>query len=134
LKWNELKERLNQICTVQRKLIQDELLVWKREQQLARNGWKQFTKNLNDIQNSCERLLDSHIALHNDLELFNQRLMSQQSQTKDPGEDALLPHNYHSLTSRAVALLGEFLNASLVVECQPSQVYKLKTRYVYSII
>jgi len=89
--------------------------VWKREQQLARNGWNRFTKNLSDIQNSCDEFLDSHLELHNDLELLYQK---EQRQTKA----------YHDLKSRAVALLGEFLNATLVVESQSSQVTYKRSR------
>jgi len=114
---------LQKIYTLQRKLIQEEILIWKREQQLARNGWKQFTKSLNDIQNSCEELLDSHIALHRDLELLYQRQQSQRSLPDDSYTDS-----YHALKSRTVELLGEFLNATLVVESQPLQVIHTNSR------
>jgi signal transducer and activator of transcription 5B len=54
---DKLKDTITHLNTLQSRVLDDELIRWKREQQLQGNG-SQFNSNLDTIQEWCESLAE----------------------------------------------------------------------------
>jgi signal transducer and activator of transcription 5B len=54
---DKLKDTITHLNTLQSRVLDDELIRWKREQQLQGNG-SQFNSNLDSIQEWCESLAE----------------------------------------------------------------------------
>jgi hypothetical protein len=119
----KLEEVLHQLSILQKKLIRQEILLWKHENQLAKNGLKAFSKNLDEIQSQCEGLLEVHLLFQRNI--YSLHEMTQMSQSS-PSHHRY--PNLQLLKENAASLLSEFLNSTFIVEVEPVQVIKINTR------
>lgn len=116
---------VNEVKTVQHTVLDEELINWKREQQLAGNG-KAMSMSLETLQEWCEALATviwstrQHIK---DLE----RLMSSLPDSSNP----LV--TIKQLATEVTELLSSLVTGTFIIEKQPPQVMKTNTRFTATV-
>ncbi|XP_024081197.1 signal transducer and activator of transcription 5B-like [Cimex lectularius] len=123
---DKLKCTLNLIQSVQCRILDDELIKWKREQQLAGNGAK-FNNNLDLIQEWCETLAE--INWLNRQQIKEAERLKAKLPLDSQGVADLLPH----LNSQITQLLSSLVTSTFVIEKQPPQVMKTNTRFTATV-
>ncbi|XP_059486030.1 signal transducer and activator of transcription 5B isoform X2 [Neocloeon triangulifer] len=123
---DQLKETVGILHTLQARVLDDELIRWKREQQLAGNG-SCFNSNLDSIQEWCEALAE--IIWMNRQQIKEADRLKQKLAFEPPGVIDILP----SLNSQITQLLSSLVTSTFIIEKQPPQVMKTNTRFTSTV-
>ncbi|XP_045471331.1 signal transducer and activator of transcription 5B isoform X3 [Harmonia axyridis] len=123
---DKLKETVQLLNQLQTHVLDEELIRWKREQQLAGNGVT-FNSNLDTIQEWCEALAE--------LIWLNRQQIKEAERLKaklalDPlGVPDVLPQLLADITQ----LLSSLVTSTFIIEKQPPQVMKTNTRFTATV-
>uniref|UniRef100_A0A0K8T940 Signal transducer and activator of transcription n=1 Tax=Lygus hesperus TaxID=30085 RepID=A0A0K8T940_LYGHE len=123
---DKLKATLNLISTVQSRILDEELIRWKRDQQLAGNGAK-FHNNLDAIQEWCESLAE--INWMNRQQIKDAERLKQKLPLDNQGVADIL----FQLNQQITQLLSSLVTSTFVIEKQPPQVMKTNTRFTATV-
>ncbi|XP_032786524.2 signal transducer and activator of transcription 5B isoform X1 [Daphnia magna] len=116
------KETLMLIENLQARVLDDELIRWKREQQLAGNGVP-FHSNLDSIQEWCEGLAEI-------IWLNRQQIKeAERLRAKFPIMQANNTDHVPALNTQITQLLSSLVTSTFIIERQPPQVMKTNTRF-----
>merc|ERR1719232_520520 len=110
---------------VQAEVLDNELIAWKREQQLAGNGL-QMTLSLETIQEWCESLATIIWSTRQHVKEL-ERL-----KTNLP-DNATTPITTQQLTAEITDLLSNLVTVTFIIEKQPPQVMKTNTRFTATV-
>ncbi|GAB1859956.1 Signal transducer and activator of transcription [Camponotus japonicus] len=125
---DKMKDTIHRLSMLQSRILDEELISWKRDQQLAGNG-ATFTSNLDLIQNWCENLADiiwttrQHIK---DGERLKSKFQPFEPQT-------MLQNIFPTLNSQITQLLSSLVTSTFIIEKQPPQVMKTNTRFTSTV-
>lgn len=122
-----LKETCYSIENTQSRILNVELLKWKREQQLQGNG-ATFHCNLDVIQNYCESLAEIIWTTRHQIKEA-ERLKSLISKYVDPPNIDILP----GLNAQITQCLSHLVTSTFIIEKQPPQVMKTNTKFMASV-
>ncbi|XP_035216384.1 signal transducer and activator of transcription 5B-like isoform X1 [Stegodyphus dumicola] len=112
---------------LQKRILDTELIRWKRGQQLAGNGVP-FENNLDQIQEWCEALAD--IIWQNRQQIRQvESLCAYISLSMPPNTLEKLP----VLNSQITGLLSSLVTSTFIIEKQPPQVMKTNTRFTATV-
>ncbi|XP_014484889.1 PREDICTED: signal transducer and activator of transcription 5B isoform X2 [Dinoponera quadriceps] len=123
---DKLKEIISKLGSLQSRILDDELIRWKRDQQLSGNGI-QFVNNLDSIQEWCEGLAEIIWLTRQQIkeaELMKQKLMFNTTAMQDP---------FPALNSQITQLLSSLVTSTFIIEKQPPQVMKTNTRFTSTV-
>ncbi|XP_026271411.1 signal transducer and activator of transcription 5B isoform X3 [Frankliniella occidentalis] len=123
---DKLSETVTHLVTLQCRVLDEELIRWKREQQLAGNG-AQFNSNLDNIQDWCESLAE--IIWHNRQQIKEVERLKQKLAIEPPGVVDVLPN----LNIQITQLLSSLVTSTFIIEKQPPQVMKTNTRFTSTV-
>ncbi|XP_054272701.1 signal transducer and activator of transcription 5B isoform X2 [Macrosteles quadrilineatus] len=123
---DKLKDTVTQLAVLQSRILDDELIRWKREQQLAGNGAK-FNSNLDSIQEWCEGLAE--IIWTNRQQIKEAERLKQKLGLSPPGAPDILPN----LSIQITQLLSSLVTSTFIIEKQPPQVMKTNTRFTSTV-
>ncbi|XP_050693053.1 signal transducer and activator of transcription 5B-like isoform X3 [Eriocheir sinensis] len=117
------KGTIDRLNILQQRILDEELINWKREQQMAGNGKSFNSGKLDQIQEWCEALAEI-IWLNR-----HQIKECERHQTKIP----ITPHGgvdmLPTLNSHITRLLSSLVTSTFIIEKQPPQVMKTNTRF-----
>ncbi|XP_066300615.1 signal transducer and activator of transcription 5B-like isoform X1 [Branchiostoma lanceolatum] len=113
------------LSELQQRIVEEELIQWKRRQQLAGNGGPQ-EETLDLLQQWCEALAE--IIWTNRQQIKRVEMQRQQLPIQQPGPD-ILPE----LSTTITALLSQLVTSTFIIEKQPPQVLKTQTRFQASV-
>ncbi|KAF2355356.1 STAT transcription factor protein interaction [Trinorchestia longiramus] len=123
----KLQTTLDQLTGLQQRVLDQELISWKREQQMAGNG-KPFDENrLNIIQEWCEHLAE--IIWQNRHQIKECERQCSKLPLQAPGGLDLLP----SLDQHITRLLSSLVTSTFIIEKEPTQVLKTNTRFTATV-
>lgn len=123
---DKLKENVSHLATLQSRVLDDELIRWKREQQLAGNGAK-FVSNLDIIQEWCEGLAEI-------IWLTRQQIKeAERLKQKLPLDSTGIVDILSSLSVQITHLLSSLVTSTFIIEKQPPQVMKTNTRFTSTV-
>lgn len=138
LMWiHNIIEVLSDLQQVQRKIVDDKLAVWKREQQLANNGCTSTSpdNSLERIQALCGSLSDLLVQVRKLLHKFHSGPDDVLKQLFKPEQNGLMV--IENLTQNAMKLTDDqitsLIQSSFVIEKQPPQVMKTNIRFVATV-
>ncbi|KAK2713763.1 signal transducer and activator of transcription 5B-like isoform X2 [Artemia franciscana] len=120
------KDTVVGIGSLQGRVLDDELIRWKREQQLAGNGVP-FVNSLDIIQEWCEAL--SEIIWQNRQQIKDSERLRTKFAIDPPGSVDILP----TLNTQITQLLSSLVTSTFIIEKQPPQVMKTNTRFTSSV-
>lgn len=116
------------LSQLQQRVLDVELIHWKRNQQFAGNG-QPFENNIDQIQEWCESLAE--------MIWFNRQQMKQVENlfmSYPLNNPAGLTEALHSLAKQITSLLSSLVTSTFIIEKQPPQVMKTNTRYIIDIV
>lgn len=122
----KLKDTYALLKGLQAIILEEELINWKREQQLAGNG-ETFNNNLDTIQEWCEYLAEFiwHTRQHcKSIDNLKNKLNLNHDQVLD-----IIPQLIVEITQ----LLSHLVTSTFIIEKQPPQVMKTNTRFTSSV-
>ncbi|XP_012223003.1 signal transducer and activator of transcription 5B isoform X3 [Linepithema humile] len=124
---DKLKDTIERLGTLQSRVLDDELIRWKRDQQLAGNG-APFNSNLDSIQEWCESLAEI-------IWLTRQQIKeAERLKQKLPlPESTMYQDIYPNLNSQITQLLSSLVTSTFIIEKQPPQVMKTNTRFTSTV-
>ncbi|KAJ8931548.1 hypothetical protein NQ314_015519, partial [Rhamnusium bicolor] len=122
----KLKETFQLLTQLQTHVLDEELIRWKREQQLAGNG-ANFNSNLNTIQEWCESLAE--LIWLNRQQIKEVERLKQKLALDPPGVADVLPQ----LLAEITQLLSTLVTSTFIIEKQPPQVMKTNTRFTATV-
>ncbi|GFS14650.1 signal transducer and activator of transcription, partial [Elysia marginata] len=118
------EETIISLQDLQKKILDNELISWKRRQQMAGNGLVLDASSLETLQQWCENLADLIWQNRHQIKKSNQ--LQQQLPMKFPeGEENLL----QKLNDTITGLLSTLVTSTFIVEQQPPQVLKKDARF-----
>ncbi|CAG0897387.1 unnamed protein product [Darwinula stevensoni] len=117
-------DTFNHLQSLQSRILENELILWKRDQQLAGNG-APFTRNLDQIQTWCEGLAESIWGMRQQIKEF-QRLRGK-IQLNDQ------VNMIEKLDYEVTKLLSTLVTSTFIIEKQPPQVMKTNTRFTATV-
>lgn len=123
---DKLKETIAQLNTLQSRVLDDELIRWKRDQQLAGNG-APFNSNLDSIQEWCESLAE--LIWLNRQQIKEAEHLKQKLAFDPHGVPDILP----GLNLQVTQLLSSLVTSTFIIEKQPPQVMKTNTRFTSTV-
>ncbi|XP_046749375.1 signal transducer and activator of transcription 5B isoform X1 [Diprion similis] len=123
---DKLKDTIARLNNLQSRVLDDELIRWKRDQQLAGNG-ATFNSNLDSIQEWCESLAE--LIWHNRQQIKEAERLKQKLALDHPGVQDILP----TLNSQITQLLSSLVTSTFIIEKQPPQVMKTNTRFTSTV-
>lgn len=123
---DKLKETIALLAIIQTRVLDDELIRWKREQQLAGNG-AQFNSHLDSIQEWCESLAE--VLWSNRQQIQEAERLKQKFPLEPPGLVDILPN----LSNQVTELLSTLVTSTFIIEKQPPQVMKTNTRFTSTV-
>lgn len=123
----KLKETFQLLAQLQTNVLDEELIKWKRDQQLAGNG-ANFNSNLDTIQEWCESLAEL-IWLNRQQTKEVERLKQRVPMVDPPVVADVLPHLVQEFTQ----LLSTLVTSTFIIEKQPPQVMKTNTRFTATV-
>lgn len=118
---DKLKQTFKELNVLQSQILDEELIRWKREQQLAGNG-AVFNSNLDTIQEWCESLAE--LIWLNRQQIKEVERLKQKLALEPPGVSDCLPQLMADITN----LLSSLVTSTFIIEKQPPQVMKTNTR------
>lgn len=104
---DKLKETIAHLNTLQSRVLDDELIRWKREQQLQGNG-SQFNSNLDTIQEWCESLAE--IIWHNRQQIKEAERLKQKIGLEPSGVADILPNLNNQITQLLSSLVTRYVS------------------------
>uniref|UniRef100_V5G239 Signal transducer and activator of transcription n=1 Tax=Anoplophora glabripennis TaxID=217634 RepID=V5G239_ANOGL len=122
----KLKETFQLLTQLQAHVLDEELIRWKREQQLAGNG-ANFNSNLDTIQEWCESLAE--LIWLNRQQIKEVERLKQKLALDPPGVTDVLPQ----LLAEITQLLSTLVTSTFIIEKQPPQVMKTNTRFTATV-
>lgn len=123
---DKLKDTIARLNSLQSRVLDDELIRWKRDQQLAGNG-APFNSNLDSIQEWCESLAE--LIWLNRQQIKEAERLKQKLALDPPGVQDILP----TLNSQITQLLSSLVTSTFIIEKQPPQVMKTNTRFTSTV-
>lgn len=123
---DKLKETITNINNLQAQVLDDELIRWKRDQQLAGNG-ANFTSTLDNIQEWCESLAE--LIWLNRQQIKEAERLKQKLNIEPPGVSDVFPQLNQQITN----LLSSLVTSTFIIEKQPPQVMKTNTRFTATV-
>lgn len=118
------EETIVSLQDLQKRILDNELISWKRRQQMAGNGLVLDSNSLETLQKWCENLADLIWQNRHQIKKSNQ--LQQQLPMKFPeGEENLL----QKLNDTITGLLSTLVTSTFIVEQQPPQVLKKDSRF-----
>lgn len=123
---DKLKENVTHLAKLQSRVLDDELIRWKREQQLTGNGAK-FVSNLDIIQEWCEGLAEIIWLTRTQIK------EAERLKQKVPVESAGMIDMLQSLSVQITHLLSSLVTSTFIIEKQPPQVMKTNTRFTSTV-
>ncbi|XP_066996363.1 signal transducer and activator of transcription 5B isoform X2 [Anabrus simplex] len=123
---DKLKDTISHLNTLQSRVLDDELIRWKREQQLQGNG-AQFNNNLDNIQEWCESLAE--IIWSNRQQIKETERLKLKFNLDPQGVVDILPN----LNNQITQLLSSMVTSTFIIEKQPPQVMKTNTRFTSTV-
>ncbi|RUS70066.1 hypothetical protein EGW08_022172 [Elysia chlorotica] len=118
------EETIISLQDLQKRILDNELISWKRRQQMAGNGLVLDASSLETLQQWCENLADLIWQNRHQIKKSNQ--LQQQLPMKFPeGEENLL----QKLNDTITGLLSTLVTSTFIVEQQPPQVLKKDARF-----
>ncbi|XP_049884106.1 signal transducer and activator of transcription 5B isoform X2 [Pectinophora gossypiella] len=125
---DHMKENIANLGQLQSQVLDEELIKWKREQQLSGNGVP-MQSNLNTIQEWCELLADliwtSRQQVNNVARINSKTIV----ELRQPHLAEMLDEMSKQVTS----LLSTLVTSTFVIEKQPPQVMKTNTRFTATV-
>ncbi|KAJ8920971.1 hypothetical protein NQ315_015765 [Exocentrus adspersus] len=122
----KMKETFQLVSQLQTHVLDEELIRWKREQQLAGNG-ANFNSNLDTIQEWCESLAE--LIWLNRQQLKEVERLKVKLALDPPGVTDILPQ----LLAEITQLLSTLVTSTFIIEKQPPQVMKTNTRFTATV-
>ncbi|XP_019864878.1 signal transducer and activator of transcription 5B isoform X2 [Aethina tumida] len=122
---DKLKSTVHNISLLQTHILDDELIRWKREQQLAGNG-APFTSNLDTIQEWCENLAEL-------IWLNRQQIKEMDGLKQKLPLEISIPDVLTQLQADVTQLLSTLVTSTFIIEKQPPQVMKTNTRFTATV-
>ncbi|KAL1491221.1 hypothetical protein ABEB36_011852 [Hypothenemus hampei] len=110
------------LVQVQNQVVDDELMRWKRGQQLAGNGVP-FKSSIDQIQDWCEILTDLIWTIRKNINRVSS--LKQELSLEPAGVVDVLP----TILSEVTKLLSSLIMSTFIIEQQPPQVMKTNTRF-----
>ncbi|XP_050595082.1 signal transducer and activator of transcription 5B isoform X2 [Bombus affinis] len=123
---DKLKDTITRLNSLQSRVLDDELIRWKRDQQLAGNG-ALFNSNLDSIQEWCESLAE--LIWLNRQQIKEAERLKQKFALEPPGMQDILP----TLNAQITQLLSSLVTSTFIIEKQPPQVMKTNTRFTSTV-
>ncbi|KAI5636789.1 STAT protein, DNA binding domain-containing protein [Phthorimaea operculella] len=123
-----MKENIANLGQLQSQVLDEELIKWKREQQLSGNGVP-MQSNLNTIQEWCELLADliwTSRQQVNNVARINSKTVVELRQPH-------LAEMLDDLSKQVTSLLSTLVTSTFVIEKQPPQVMKTNTRFTATV-
>ncbi|XP_029671595.1 signal transducer and activator of transcription 5B isoform X1 [Formica exsecta] len=125
---DRMKDTITKLSILQSRILDEELISWKRDQQLAGNGVN-FSGNLDVIQNWCENLADVIWSTRQHIK-DGERL----KEKFQPFEgNSMLPNMYPTLNTQITQLISSLVTSTFIIEKQPPQVMKTNTRFTSTV-
>lgn len=118
------------ISSLQQRVLDDELIRWKRAQQLAGNGVP-FENNLDQVQEWCESLAE--LILMNRQQLKNIEHLIQHFKYPNSNFQAETTEKVNNLYKLVTNLLSSLVTSTFIIEKQPPQVMKTNTRFTSTV-
>nr|XP_037869530.1 signal transducer and activator of transcription isoform X2 [Bombyx mori] len=125
---DHMKENITNLRQLQSQVLDDELIKWKREQQLSGNGVP-MQSNLNTIQEWCELLADLIWTTRqqvNNVARINSKTIVELRQPH-------LAEMLDDMSKQVTGLLSTLVTSTFVIEKQPPQVMKTNTRFTATV-
>ncbi|KAH6929480.1 hypothetical protein HPB50_000580 [Hyalomma asiaticum] len=123
------QETVNLLSTLQTRVLDNELIKWKRAQQLGGNGVT-FENNLDQIQEWCEALAE--LIWQNRQQI--KRVEHLAMQVPIGGTQAQhLTDRFTALNAQITNLLSSLVTSTFIIEKQPPQVMKTNTRFTATV-
>ncbi|KAL3836539.1 hypothetical protein ACJMK2_021963 [Sinanodonta woodiana] len=121
-------DTINRLDVLQKKVVDGELITWKRHQQLAGNGAPSDAGHLETIQSWCESLAE--IVWNNRKQWFKEDNLRQQLPIEAPQG---MKDFHHELNPKITGLLSSLVTSTFIVESQPPQVLKKDSRFTATV-
>ncbi|XP_047039675.1 signal transducer and activator of transcription 5B isoform X5 [Helicoverpa zea] len=125
---DHMKENIANLRQLQSQVLDEELIKWKREQQLSGNGVP-MQSNLNTIQEWCELLADliwtSRQQVNNVARINTKTIV----ELRQPHLAEMLDE----MSKQVTGLLSTLVTSTFVIEKQPPQVMKTNTRFTATV-
>ena len=115
------------LSALQHTVLDDELIRWKRGQQLYGNGVP-FENNIDQIQEWCEALAE--LIWQNRQQV---RRIEMLVQTMSYGVTAGINEKIENLSKLITNLLSSLVTSTFIIEKQPPQVMKTNTRFTSTV-
>ncbi|XP_041983739.1 signal transducer and activator of transcription 5B isoform X2 [Aricia agestis] len=125
---DRLKDNISTLRQLQSQVLDEELIKWKREQQLSGNGVP-MSANLNTIQEWCELLAD--LIWSTRQQVKNVALVT--SKTISELRQPHLADMLDDMSKQITSLLSTLVTSTFVIEKQPPQVMKTNTRFTATV-
>ncbi|CAB3252211.1 unnamed protein product [Arctia plantaginis] len=125
---DHMKENIANLRQLQSQVLDEELIKWKREQQLSGNGVP-MQSNLNTIQEWCELLADLIWTTRqqvNNVARINTKTVVELRQPH-------LAEMLDEMSKTVTGLLSTLVTSTFVIEKQPPQVMKTNTRFTATV-
>lgn len=125
---DHMKENIANLRSLQSQVLDEELIKWKREQQLSGNGVP-MQSNLNTIQEWCELLADLIWLTRqqvNNVARINTKTIVELRQPH-------LAEMLDEMSKQVTGLLSTLVTSTFVIEKQPPQVMKTNTRFTATV-
>lgn len=125
---DHMKENITNLRQLQSQVLDEELIKWKREQQLSGNGVP-MQSNLNTIQEWCEMLADliwSTRQQVGNVARINGKTLAELRQPH-------LAEMLDDMSKQVTSLLSTLVTSTFVIEKQPPQVMKTNTRFTATV-
>ncbi|XP_015116346.1 signal transducer and activator of transcription 5B [Diachasma alloeum] len=123
---DKLKDTITRLASLQSRVLDEELIRWKRDQQLAGNG-APFNSTLDSIQEWCDSLAE--LIWLNRQQIKEAERLKQKLALDPPGVQDILP----TLNSQITQLLSSLVTSTFIIEKQPPQVMKTNTRFTSTV-
>ncbi|KAI1290153.1 Signal transducer and activator of transcription 5A [Halotydeus destructor] len=121
----------NLISSLQQTVLDEELIKWKRGQQLSGNGLS-YDNNLDKIQEWCETLAD--LIWQNRSQLRKvENFCAQVPMNNAAPNQVSIPERLVHLNNQVTTLLSSLVTSTFIIEKQPPQVMKTNTRFTSTI-
>ncbi|KAK8769892.1 hypothetical protein V5799_013640 [Amblyomma americanum] len=120
-------ETAMQLSALQTQVLDDELIKWKRAQQLGGNGTP-FENNLDQIQEWCEALAE--LIWQNRQQIKRVEHLAVQVPI---GTASAIGDRFTSLNAQVTNLLSSLVTSTFIIEKQPPQVMKTNTRFTATV-
>ncbi|XP_026810349.1 signal transducer and activator of transcription 5B-like isoform X3 [Rhopalosiphum maidis] len=122
---NKLNELTNLISPVQNYIIDNSLIQWKRQQQLAGNGYK-YMKDIDVIQTWCEKLCDLIWITRSQIKEADRFRVNLSRYFELPQSCEIIT----TLLNMTTQYLSSLVTSTFVITTQPPQVLKTNTRFL----